>query len=94
MANSRVGVRISTDRTLRLRSFLMQFLPNGDGEGGGFSGRSARNPGKVAAFDQMRNGLRLDRRRLGVAFLLKGFQNGLDEPQVVQNVIRSMGMRR
>jgi hypothetical protein len=62
----------------------MQLLQDGDGEGGGLAGAGLCATQQVAALDQVRDGLRLDGGRVGVAFGLKGFQNGLDEPQVVE----------
>jgi hypothetical protein len=50
----------------------MQFLQDGDGEGGRFAGAGLCATQQVAALDQVRDGLFLDRGRVGVAFGLEG----------------------
>ena len=68
-----------------------QVLDDGNGEGSGFAGAGLRHAEQVAAFQQVGNALGLDGRGRGVAFLLKGFQDGLDETELVKGMVCHSG---
>ena len=82
------------DGAFALRFLRMQLLQDRDSEGSRFTGTGLCAAEQIAPFDQVRNGLFLDRRRVGIAFFLKCFQNGLDEPEVVERSTFHENVRR
>lgn len=59
-------------------------LDQGDGERGRFAGTGLGAAQQIAALQQVRYALCLYGRGMRVAFLLKGFKNGLDQSEPVK----------
>jgi len=57
-------------------------LQHRQGERGGLAGAGLRDAEEIAAFEEMGNGLRLDRRRHGVFLGLESALQGLDERKI------------
>jgi hypothetical protein len=65
-------------RLLRIRQ---QVIENGEGEGGGLAGAGLGDADEIAAGQDERNSLRLNRGRLGVAEFAQGMEKGRGEAE-------------